>query len=236
VITAPIREVHELELSSICNLACVYCPHPHLKRAKDHIGWDTFERALLHVEHYVGAGTQGELSLTGIGEAILHPRFIEALWMCRDTIGDRKLVLSTNGVALMNKEVDAPAIAAALAETRTLVYVSLHRPELATPAAHKLMRAGVNVQLNHAFVDSSIDWAGQVDWPVSGPVHTCTYLKDGWAVIRQNGNVDACCQDAHDLHPLANVWDEPGTWVTHPIELCAKCHLKVPEDFHVRAA
>lgn len=231
----PVREVHELELSSLCNLACVYCPHPTLKREKGNIGWDTFERAMEHVAHYCRAGTQTELSLTGIGEAILHPRFAEALTRCRATVGDRPLVMATNGVALDDGHVRA------LREHGVLVYVSEHRPEVAVPAVMRLRRAGVPVGTNHAFVDSSIDWAGQVAWHASAPSKPCDYLGLGWAVVRQNGSVDACCQDAHDLHPIGSVWDAPGSWATHPIPLCAACHLTVPahlqqEEPHVRAA
>lgn len=231
MITVPIREVHELELTSLCNLKCVYCPHPVLQRVKGDMTRDVFERALLHVDHYVRAGTQGELSLTGIGEALMYPELASALARCREVIGpDRLLVLSTNGL-LVDYE-----IAELLALHRVRVYVSEHRPEKAVPAARMLKAHGVEVALNHAFVDSSIDWAGQVDWHVSGPRHVCTYLQSGWAVVRQNGSVDACCQDAHDLYAIASVWDEPGSWVTHATDLCAKCHLIVPKEMQQEAA
>ena len=230
MIAVPIREVHELELSSLCNLACVYCPHAELRRDKANIGWATFEQALRHVEHYVRAGTQTELSLTGIGEAILHPAFGEALARCREVIGDRLLVVATNGVALEDHHV------AAMKAADACVYVSLHRPEVATPALAKLVRAGVRCGTNHAFVDSSINWAGQVDWHNSAPSTPCDYLGRGWAVVRQNGSVDMCCQDAHDLHPIGNVWDEPGSWQARVIPLCAACHLKVPKHLQQEAA
>lgn len=227
----PIREVHELELSSLCNLACKYCPHPTLRRDKANIAWDVFELALRHVQHYVDAGTQGELSLTGIGEAILHPRFGEALYRCREVLGrDRKLTVATNGIAVVD------SIARDLAAVNASVYVSLHRPEAATPAMVILARHGAAIWTNHAFVDSSIDWAGQVEWHCSASSHACGYLSYQWAVIRQNGNVDMCCQDAHDLHHIGTVWDEPGTWAARPIPLCKSCHLKVPEVYCVRAA
>jgi hypothetical protein len=226
LIRHPITDVHELELSSLCNLACVYCPHPVLKRDKANMGWEVFERSMLHVQHYVDAGTQTELSLTGIGEAILHPRFGEALSMCREVIGpERRLVVSTNGVAMTAE------IAKQFAQAGVMAFVSLHRPEVGAPALMELARAGVWVDKNHAFVDSSIDWAGQVEWSCSAPRHQCGYLTRKWAVIRQNGSVDACCQDAHDLHPIGSVWDTPGTWHTHITPLCASCHLSAPVEF-----
>jgi len=225
MLSVPIREVHELELSSICNLACVYCPHPTLQREKAHIGLDTLERTLLHVEHYCRLGTQGEMSLTGIGEAILHPGFGDALRMCREVLGaSRPLVMATNGVDLTDD------IAGLLHEYDVTTYVSLHRPEVAGPAIERLRKAGVYYGVNHAFVDSAINWAGQVDWAVSAQSHVCTYLSVGWGVVRQNGRVDACCQDAHDLHPIGSVWDEPGSWMTHAIPLCKSCHFSVPAN------
>lgn len=226
----PIREIHEIELSSRCSLACKYCPHPKLERAKQDMSWETFERTLEHVAYYVKQETQGEVSLTGIGEAILHPRFVEAVFRVRETIGGRNIILSTNGVDMTSD------IADVLARLRVITFVSTHRPEKAGPAFEMLKKAGVMGGLNTAFVDSSIDWAGQVKWHVSGPKHECTYLKAGWAVVRQDGAINACCMDAHSKHRLASVWDEPGTLTTRAIGLCGSCHLTVPADMREEVA
>ena len=224
MIEVRVREIHEIELTSICNLACTYCPHPNLGRAKAHMEWSTFERTLEHIAYLCEKGTQGEVSLTGIGEAILYPRFIEALYRVREVIGDRKLITSTNGVAMTEE------IARALADTGTGVYVSLHRLEVAAPALEMLKAAGCATATNVAFVDSALDWAGQVDWYVSAPkAAMCGYLSNSWAVVRQCGSVDACCMDAHSLYPVGSVFDEPGSLHTHVTDLCAKCNFRVPE-------
>jgi hypothetical protein len=220
--SVPVREIHEIELSSVCNLTCRYCPHPKLERAKAHMAWETFERTLEHVAYYCEHGTQGEVSLTGIGEAILYPRFVEALLRVRETIGPRNIVMATNGVALTKD------IAEVLAKLRVITFVSTHRPEKAGVAWQMLKDAGAVTGINTAFVDSSIDWAGQVKWHTAAPSHDCTYLGAAWAVVRQDGSVNACCMDAHSKYKLATVWDEPGTLVTRPIGLCGSCHLKVP--------
>ena len=225
MIRRPLREIHEIELSSVCNLACVYCPHPTLRRPKAHMAADVFRDALAHVKHYCRHGTQGEVSLTGIGEAILHPAFIRMLEQTREVIGDRDLVLSTNGVAVTD------SIARALAEYSVKTYVSLHRPEVAAPAIERLKRYGVAYEVNHAFVDRSIDWAGQVDWHASGARYVCDYLRLGWGVVRQCGSVDACCMDAHDLHPIGHVTDDPGSLHNNALPLCGACNLTVPEEF-----
>ncbi len=220
-----VREIHEIELTSVCSLACVYCPHPNLQRAKAHMEWSVFERTLAHVRALVKAGTQQEVSLTGIGEAILYPRFLEALWLTREAIGfGRSLILSTNGVDM------TPEIARELAKAQVGVYVSLHRPEVAGKAIEMLKAAGAAIGHNVGFVDSALDWAGQVDWHVSAPRTQCGYLSKGWAVVRQCGAVDACCMDAHNLYPIGSVWDELGTLKTHATKLCEGCNFHVPKE------
>lgn len=229
--TVPVREIHEIELSSICNLACrAYCPHPKLERPKAHMGWDVFERTLEHVAYLCAKGTQGEVSLTGIGEAILHPRFIEAAFRVREVVQGRQITMATNGVAM------TPALAEVLAKLRVVTYVSTHRPEKAGVAWEMLKNAGAITGLNTSFVDSSIDWAGQMKWHVAAKTHPCTYLGLGWGVVRQDGALNACCMDAHGKFKLASVWDELGSLVTRPIGLCGACHLSVPEHMREEVA
>jgi hypothetical protein len=211
-------------------LACRYCPHPKLERPKEDMSWETFERTLEHVQYLCEKGTQGEVSLTGIGEAILHPRFVEAVSRVREVIGGRQITLATNGVDM------TPELAAVLAKLRVVTYVSTHRPEKAGVAWKILKDAGAITGLNTAFVDSSIDWAGQTKWHVAAKSHDCTYLGLGWAVVRQDGSVNACCMDAHGKHKLASVWDELGSMMTRPIGLCGSCHLTVPAHLREEVA
>jgi hypothetical protein len=225
-----VTEIHEIELSSVCSLACTYCPHPTLKRAKAHMPWETFERTLEHVRYYVAKGTQVDLSLTGIGEAILNPRFVEMMAASREAMGNRKIILSTNGTHM------TPELAREFNRYNVGVYVSLHRPEVAGPALEMLDEARVMRAANYAFVDSALDWAGQVEWHVSAPRAPCGYLSKGWAVVRQDGAINACCMDAHGLYKIATVWDEPGTLMTHPTPLCAKCNFRVPDGLMEAAA
>lgn len=222
----PLREIHEIEFTSRCNLACRYCPHPKMKRAKADMSIATFERTMLHVQHLVDAGTQGEVSLTGIGEALMHPHFKPWAAMVREVIGDsRKLVLSTNGL-LMTKD-----IAEFLARLDAHVYVSGHRPEKAGPAIELLKAAGCKVGANTAFMDNAIDWAGQVEWFVSTDAHMCSYLQKRWAAVRQDGSVNTCCMDAESLAPIGSVYDAIGSLRTWATDVCRNCSLVVPNEF-----
>lgn len=220
----PVRELHEIEFTSVCNLACVYCPHPKLQRPKRHMTYDTFMHTLRHLTHLCELGTQGEVSLTGIGETTLHPSFESMLKDVRRVIGDRKLVMSTNGLT-MTKE-----LAELLAETRVDVYVSLHRPEIAGKALQLLRDARCRHGHNHAFVDSALDWAGQVDWPCTAKKTVCQYLAQAWVAVREDGSINTCCMDAHGNHPLGSVFDPVGSLTTTPTALCSGCHLVVPSQ------
>lgn len=231
MIPVRVTSIHEIELSSRCNLACKYCPHPKLERDKADMTWPVFQRCMDHVEFYCRQGTQGELSLTGIGEAIMHPFFTEALIMARAAIGrHRPLTLSTNGVAM------TPELARIMRQTGTQVYVSMHRPEKAGPAYEMLKKEGALAGLNSAFVDNSFDWAGQVKWHASAERRPCEYLKQGWGVIRQDGSVTTCCLDAHAKHAIGHVNDELGTLTTGATALCSGCHMVPPEEVIHEAA
>lgn len=222
----PLRQIHEIEFSSRCNLACRYCPHPKMARAKADMTRETFDETMAHLQHLCDAGTQGEVSLTGIGEALLHPEFEPWLKVVRSVVGrDRLIVLATNGLLM------TPDIAALCAREGVSVYVSTHRPEKAGPAVKMLQDAKCKHGTNTAFVDSAFDWAGQVPWYVNTEVNACAYLANGWGAVRQDGSVNTCCMDAESHHPVGNVTDPVGSLRTFATPICADCHLVVGKEF-----
>lgn len=222
----PVREIHQIELSSRCNLKCHYCPHfPELPRPKMDMEWDTYLATLKLVEYYVRQGTQTELSLTGIGEAILHPRFVEALALAREAIGPhRHLVLTTNGILLTER------LCADIAPYRPLVFVSLHRPEKAGPAMELAKKYGILAGYNNQFATAAFNWAGtQSNWYVSAPKIPCEYLRSGWATILVDGRVATCCLDASGDSVVGTVWDDPESlrlspWGDDKVG-CKACHM-----------
>ncbi len=63
-----------LEVTSRCNYACVYCPHPNMKRPKRHIDWEVATEALRQIR----SGRIGErVWLNYLGEPLLYPRLFE---------------------------------------------------------------------------------------------------------------------------------------------------------------
>lgn len=222
----PVREIHQIEISSRCNLRCKYCPHPHLERPKQDMADDVWRASLDLVAHYCRAGTQGEVALTGMGEALLHPEVVRYVAELRETIGPhRPLTFATNGIELNDD------LCALLKPHNPQIYVSLHRPEKAGPAIETAKRWGLYAGANKAFADSAYDWAGQVKWYNSGPTFPCAYLSRAWAVVLVDGAISTCCWDAHGKNIIGNVRDDPTTLAMRTFPLCDQCHHTVPDEY-----
>ncbi len=223
-----VTQIHQIELTSACNLRCVYCPSRDLpalrQQPAQHMSRAVFERALAWVKHYAAQGTQGELALTGIGESLIHPDFLPMLRAARAALPHGRLTMSTNGLLLTE------AIAQVMAEVGLALYVSLHVPlAKVQPAIVLAQRFGILAGVNAAAATSSFNWAGQVDWHVSAPKIPCEFLRAGWAVVLVDGRITTCCLDASGAGVVAHVDDPIGRAALAPYTLCATCHMQPPE-------
>jgi hypothetical protein len=222
----PIRTIHQIEMTSRCNLRCRYCVHPTMGRAKQDMDDATYAKALLWAQRLPGP----ELNLAGIGESTMHPEFVRNVFIAREAVGENvKLILATNGL-LMTRE-----LAFALAPSRIRVWVSLHRPEKAGPAIEHLKAAGILVGVS---ADSSVDavnWAGQVNWFVSTQQkgQPCPWVQPGRVFILSDGRVARCCFDATADDVIGTVDDDLTELQTAPYRLCASCHHEVGVEIPV---
>lgn len=215
-----VRTVHQIEMTSRCNLSCRYCAHPKMARQKIHMDDLTYAKALLWARQLPGH----ELNLAGIGESTMHPEFVRNVFLAREAVGDNvALILATNGL-LMTRE-----LALAIAPTRIRVWVSLHRPEKAGPAVEALKEAGIIAGISCDAAIESVDWAGQVKWHVS--THQkglpCPWIKPGRVFILADGRVARCCFDATADDIIGTVDDDLASLQTAPYKLCRSCHLDV---------
>jgi hypothetical protein len=222
----PIRSLHQIEVTSRCNLRCVYCTHPNLGRPKQDMDALTFSKALEWVKHYVAKGTQGELNLAGTGESTLHPQLVEYVKQARLALGwDQRLLFTTNGLLVDD------GLVAALKPYRVGVFVSLHRPEAAKNAVDLLRDAGMLLGVSVDPAMSAVDWAGQVDWQVTTPAFgsPCDWRKQGWCMVLSDGRITQCCfgpsSEADGI--IGHVNHAVGEVVSRPYKLCRSCHLDV---------
>lgn len=218
----PLTRIHQIEVTTRCNLACVYCPHPKMQREKRDMDWETFERAMQWVLWFSGEidSNQKELSFTGIGEALLHPEF-ELMLKTARALYDGYIHFSTNGILFDEHW------ARVCAELNIGVYVSMHRPEKAALAAKLAKDYGVLADTNHGFAINAMDWAGQVNWYVSARPAPCEYQRQGWGVVMVDGSVTTCCMDSEGTNVLGHVDDKLGSINMAPKPLCGQCYLEV---------
>lgn len=229
-----LTEIHQIEITSRCNLRCKYCVHPTMARAKEDMTLKTFGRSLelaITLARSRGIKRQ-ELNIAGIGESTLHPDFINILALCLSQTSPRfDVVLATNGLLVtdelaqeMRKWVDKFSALGGTLKT----WVSLHRPEKAGPAVEALKRVGLLAGISSDPALASVDWAGQLAWPVSTPAKggPCPWIRNGWGFVAANGDVLTCCFDGSGVGKVGTVWDDPGEMMVKPYELCKACHLK----------
>lgn len=222
----PITTVHQIEISSKCNLKCRYCPHPKMERPKKDMEWDVFSHSIAWAKELGGP----ELSFTGMGEALLNPKCSGFITYARLQLPEPYFLLATNGLEIVKPQVqDIEVMLRTLRECDVTVFVSTHRPEVAGPALEILLKNGIKAGTNTSFVTSGFDWAGQVEWHGNpAPGTECQYLKQGWATILENGDIVNCCMDAHGLYPVGNVLNSILPTDFEVIPLCEKCHLRIP--------
>lgn len=215
-----ITQIHQVEITSNCNLRCKYCVHGKMPRPKMDMTHEVFERVIDLVSHYVKLGYQHELNLCGIGESTIHPRFIQFIDYARERLPDIDLTMATNGVGL------TPVMAETLLRNRVRTWVSLHRPEKASLAVELLKKHGVLAGVSADPSVAAVDWAGQIDWHVSAEKIPCMWLALGYGIAWSDGRIGTCSFDGQgEDGAIGTVWDDPATLYSKPYLLCEKCHM-----------
>lgn len=218
----PIRRLHQIELTSRCDLRCKYCVHPNLGRPKIDMTLEIFDRSLHWLDHFVRQHDQDEVNICGIGESTIHPQFIPMLKAVRKTVGpDVRVVFATNGVSM------TADLAEAMKPWNPEVYVSLHRPEKAGPAVEHLRRVGLLHGVSADPSVAAINWAGQVKWHRSAGYRACDWVAGGKVMVMADGRITRCCLDASGVGVLGTIDDDLTKISTTPYSLCRDCDLDV---------
>lgn len=228
-----IQRLHQIELSSHCNLRCRYCVNPNLQRPKLYMSEDDYRASLKWARMFVRQRLQTELNLAGLGEATMHPDFIKYVALAREAVGwNCWLVFSSNGVLLDDH------MCRELAKYKPTVFISVHRAEYAGPAMEAAARAGLQHQLSTDPVTHAMDIAGQVDWYVADVFKQCPpecwWIKDGRVMVMADGRVTTCCLDGSGCGTLGHVTDDITQMRMRPYVLCESCHQQLPDSVRRR--
>lgn len=223
-----VQALHQIEITSRCNLKCSYCVHKTMPRPKQDMDYETFEKSLRLARKFVEAGTQHELNLAGIGESTMHPDFVDWVKLARAAVGwNTHLVLSTNGVDFSDEAIEG------IAATGISIWVSPHSPKKAMPAILKLQEVGLFRGTSEGAWTSPVNWAGQVNWPSKPNTEgtPCPWLYYGRTTVFSDGRISTCCFDSDGSGVVGTIDDllEGKELYVEPFRLCGPCHHEVVE-------
>ena len=227
-----LKTITTIELSSVCNLSCLYCVNRLLKddqsRSPGIMHYQTFDRSLYWLDRLCKQDTQKEVNINGNGESCLDPNLIMRARKVKNVVGNRPVSFSTNGINMTYE------IAKALAGTGIdQIDLSVHSPYHTRKAIQIMQKAGLKVGVNPGAVIMSHNWAGQLE-----PEHCvdinfniqCDPLIQGRGYIQSEGNISPCCYDFRNLGTFGHVFDDDLLEKEiKPYELCETCHQTIPE-------
>lgn len=88
-----------MDVTNVCNLACVHCAHPVIKKQPDYhatfMAWEIWTKVMDEIARHPGV----QVRVSGDGEPLLHPRLVEMLDYAKHA-GVGPVDLTTNGKTL----------------------------------------------------------------------------------------------------------------------------------------
>jgi hypothetical protein len=227
VFATPVREIRSIEITSRCTRACPYCLHPQpgFRRPKQDMDEATWQATLAWVRYFCEVRhTQTEVNLSGVGEPLLHPRFVACVAELREVLGwHRQLLFTTNG------DLVTLDLVRALQPYKPMVCVTAHDLVTAGPAARLLADAGLLRDVSIDPVVAFQNWAGQVPGANCAKRAPCLVLKGGAVTVTSTGAILACCNDATEESLIAHVSAPPYSGLMmRAWARCAECWQEVP--------
>lgn len=208
--------MHQIEITSRCNRACAYCIHRSMPRPKQDMSEETFRAVIGWAKRLNKPGD--EVNLAGVGESLLHPQFVQFITFARQELSEARFVLATNGEAMTTE------IADAMWRNAVFAWVTLHDMQAATPAVRMLVERRIlgGISIHPAL--ESINWAGQVEWPVMACRTVCEWRLREWLFVASDGSVLQCCQDGIGGSKLGTIDDDLAVMTPRRHSLCDKCN------------
>ncbi len=225
-----IQTINSIELSSLCNSNCRYCPAKDQGKHRDvgFMSWRVFKKTIEWVNVLCSRDTQLEVNLFGVGESTMHPSFVAMVKYAREKIPFRLLLhLNTNGI-LMTKELAIELKDAGVNH----IDITGHNHYHTAKTIRIFREVGIAGNLTYDFVTRPHNWAGQCDWfEIDKTVYDpgeCPWLKYGQVMVMSDGHITPCCIDAFGAGVFGHVNEDVTKLEVLPFELCEKCHHTKP--------
>jgi len=225
----PITSITNIELSSLCNNKCPYCPNQVQGNYRD-VGLmtlDIYERTLYWLDKLVEQGTQLEqLNLFGIGEPTMNPALPRMIRMAREVFPNPGILhFNTNG-KLMTEDLAIACRDAGI----TSIDITAHDAKSTAKTVKIFRKAHIKFNWNIDYAVYPNNWAGQINWTDNVDYEmNCPWLGRGEVMIMSNGDITTCCLDAFGYGIVGNVYQDMFKMRLKPFKLCATCHHIIPE-------
>ena len=108
----------QLEVTNICDAACVFCPYPSMKRPKGRMDMDLFRRL---IDEAATLPLIDHITFTGLGETLLDKDLMERIRYTRSVMPHIMLDMYSNGSQLTDAKMDE-----LIALRLSILYVSLN--------------------------------------------------------------------------------------------------------------
>ncbi len=224
-----IQTINTIEITSICNNKCVYCPasEQHKYREVGHMNHEVFEAALDAVLFLARQGTQKELNLFGVGEPTLHPHLVEFIEMARTRLPIKQQIhINTNG-RIMTRELALKIKNAGITSIDVTVHDGYYKQAVNT--IRIFAELGILFKISVDPVVGPNNWAGQVNWFEPHYSSPCPWIGRGQGVVLSSGDITRCCIDAFAKGVMGNILKDDITKMNvSAFALCNKCHHTDP--------
>lgn len=223
-----------IDVSEVCNLACIHCPHPEFKRSQNYAA--RMLDSLLHqklideiAEH--GASTL-YLRYTAQGEPMAHPKLFEMIRYASERVR-AAINLTTNGALMTGKRLEATAnsgidiidisLDAFRPDTYARIRVQGHLPDVIRNIRELIKlrdQSSRRFQVITSFVEQELNigeaddfkrfWEDEgCDYVVIRRIHSCSGAKEDLAADRRakEGGRRPC------LYPWERITLGPDGWL-----------------------
>lgn len=219
----PLFNKIEIETINQCNNICDFCPVNRFHDIRNHstMTMELFEKIIIELEHLAYSGT---INLSSNNEPLLDPYLIQRLKFTREHLPDAYIFIFTNGLLLTPQKL-----------MQILTYVDfIHinnyntTPELLS--GHKRLQKELlenKVDTNKAEIhlrnssECLSTRAGQApNRKETIALTSPCILPFSQMVIRPNGQVSFCCNDAYGLYTMGDVSKQSLVEIWHGEEFC----------------
>ena len=225
-----IKYIHQIEVSSICNLKCPYCLHSteNFKRPKVFMNDETLINTLELLERFIWDHPEKQdINLSGVGETFAHPKIAKIINGVRNIIGPKRRIIIPTNALLLDED-----ILNQIEKANPRIYVSLHKPDAQKYIIERIASHGLLEGTTNDPVDNPNDWARQVNHTKPRYTFYCPWKTHGMGFITANGDILQCYLDGDNSSKMTNVNlyraenYNPELLEVKSFKLCSTCYQK----------